>query len=54
MDKDNVVIVPGDRVKNHIKKVDKEGGIRYLRNQLDACEKLAKSLGVAPLKILQQ
>lgn len=51
---DTPVIVPGDRHKEHVKKVDEEGGIRYLQNQLQTCEKLANDLGVNPLKFLEQ
>lgn len=52
MDLNKPVLVAGDRHKKHKQKVDREGGFRYLQNQLDACEKLAKNLGVQPLKFL--
>lgn len=54
VDPNKPIIVPGDRAKEHAKKVDKEEGIHYLQDQLDTCARLAKQLGVKPLTFLQQ
>lgn len=35
------VLVPGDLEKLHMATIDKQGGIRYVQAQLDACKKLA-------------
>lgn len=51
MKKDQPVLIPGDPEKASAEKVEKEGGVRYVYDQILACEKLAKELGVKPLEI---
>ena len=46
------VLIPGDPEKLHMKAVDEVGGVRYVPNQINACQKLAERLGVAPMKPL--
>ncbi|KAF2880771.1 hypothetical protein ILUMI_25399 [Ignelater luminosus] len=46
------VMVAGDPERLHMEAVDKAGGVRYLPNQLTACQRLSESLKVAPLKPL--
>lgn len=43
------MLVPGDSERAHIEKVDKEGGIQYHINQLNACDKLADKLKIPKL-----
>lgn len=47
------VLVAGDPEKAYKVLVDKAGGIRYIKNQLDTCLQLAKELNVVPLQHLQ-
>ncbi|CAG9864223.1 unnamed protein product [Phyllotreta striolata] len=44
------VLVHGDVERNHMKKVAKDGGLLYVKNQHDTNEKLAKTLKVSPMK----
>ncbi|EFN77495.1 uncharacterized protein LOC105189531 [Harpegnathos saltator] len=46
------VLVAGDPERQHMKKVDKEGGITYHPNQLKASEEFAKLMGVQPMKLV--
>lgn len=46
------VLVAGDPERQHMKKVDAEGGITYHPNQLEASEKFAKYMGVRPMKLV--
>ncbi|XP_018567036.1 uncharacterized protein LOC108907720 [Anoplophora glabripennis] len=45
------ILVPGDRERMHMKKVDSEGGIRYSRDQLEVLETLSRKLCVPFLEI---
>ncbi|XP_044744357.1 uncharacterized oxidoreductase YjmC-like [Coccinella septempunctata] len=49
MDPKKPVMAAGDPEKNHKVSVDRAGGVRYVRNQMETCEKLAKMLKVRPL-----
>lgn len=49
VDEEKPVLVPGDPESAHMKKVDKDGGIQYLTNQLNASDKLADMLNVPRL-----
>ncbi|XP_077986703.1 putative oxidoreductase YjmC [Glandiceps talaboti] len=44
------VLVPGDPERQHMKKVDEEGGVRYHINLINAMEKLAADLKVKPME----
>lgn len=44
------VIVAGDPEREHMAEVDRVGGVRFVRDQLETCSKLAISLKVTPLK----
>lgn len=46
------VMVAGDPERNHMKKVDVEGGVRYTPNQIKTCEELSKRLKIDPIKFL--
>lgn len=46
------VLIAGDPERQHMKKVDMEGGITYHPNQLKASEKFAKHMGVQPMKLV--
>lgn len=48
-DEKKPVLVPGDPESTHMEKVDKEGGIQYHVNQLNACDKLADKLKIPKL-----
>lgn len=48
------VLIAGDPERQHMQKVDKEGGITYHPNQLKASEKFAKHMGVRPMKLLSK
>lgn len=49
VDEEKPVLVPGDPERAHMKKVVKDGGIQYLINQLNACDKLADMLNIPKL-----
>lgn len=44
-------MVSGDPETTNMEKVEKEGGIRYTAQQIDAFQKLATELGVEPLQM---
>lgn len=46
----NPVLIAGDPEKNHMKKIDAEGGVHYTDNQIKTCNQLSERLGVAPIK----
>lgn len=48
------VLVAGDPERHHMRKVEEEGGVRYVKDQLETCERLAKELGVKPLRFLSE
>lgn len=48
------IMVHGDFERNQMEKVDREGGITYHPNQLEASKKLAKCLKVEPLKTISK
>lgn len=52
VDPKNPILVAGDPERNHMKKVDQEGGVRYTPNQIKTCEELSKRLKIAPIKFL--
>ncbi|RZC35486.1 uncharacterized protein BDFB_003152 [Asbolus verrucosus] len=41
---DNPVLVPGDPEKLHMKTVDEAGGVTYVQDQLDTCNRVAQTL----------
>lgn len=43
-------MVAGDPEKNHIKTVERNGGVRYVKDQIESCKRLSKALGVEMLK----
>ncbi|XP_025831131.1 uncharacterized protein LOC108734416 [Agrilus planipennis] len=50
LDKSKPVLVAGDPERIHMASVDKAGGITYIQNQIDNCNKIAKELNVKPLQ----
>ncbi|XP_014472376.1 PREDICTED: uncharacterized oxidoreductase YjmC [Dinoponera quadriceps] len=48
------VLVAGDPERQHMEKVDREGGIAYHPNQLKASEEFAKIMGVQPMKLVSK
>jgi hypothetical protein len=52
VDPEKPVLVAGDPERNHMKKVDQEGGVRYTPNQLKTCIDLSKRLNIAPIKFI--
>ncbi|XP_032669327.1 uncharacterized oxidoreductase YjmC-like [Odontomachus brunneus] len=48
------VLIAGDPEKRHMEKVDREGGIAYHPNQLQASEEFAKHMGVQPMKLVSK
>lgn len=52
MDPEKPVLVAGDPERNHMRQVDEAGGVRYVEDQLECCKRLAKELGVRPLRFL--
>ncbi|KYN02561.1 PREDICTED: uncharacterized oxidoreductase YjmC [Cyphomyrmex costatus] len=49
---EKAVLIAGDPERQHMSKVDKEGGISYHPNQLKASEELAKHMGVPAMKLV--
>lgn len=52
MDADSPVLIAGDPERAHMKAVDDHGGVRYVKDQMATCAKLAKELNVKPLQSL--
>lgn len=50
VDPSNPVLIAGDPERNHMNKVDSEGGVCYTEDQIKTCHALSKRLGVAPIK----
>ncbi|KAE8737015.1 hypothetical protein FOCC_FOCC017528 [Frankliniella occidentalis] len=46
------VLVPGDPERAHMDHVNKQGGVRYVPQQVESSEKLAKKLKISAMKIL--
>lgn len=46
------VLIAGDPERQHMRKVDSEGGITYHPNQLKASEEFAEHMGVQPMKLV--
>ncbi|KYQ52974.1 Malate dehydrogenase [Trachymyrmex zeteki] len=46
------VLIAGDPERQHMKKVDMEGGITYHPNQLKASEEFAKHMGIRSMKLI--
>lgn len=53
VDPSNPILIAGDPERNHMKKVDEEGGVKYTENQIITCTNLSKRLGVSPIKFIQ-
>ncbi|XP_055625034.1 uncharacterized oxidoreductase YjmC [Toxorhynchites rutilus septentrionalis] len=51
-DESKPVLVAGDPERNHMKKVDKDGGLAYHENQIKTCNQLSERLGVPPITFL--
>ncbi|XP_058458431.1 uncharacterized oxidoreductase YjmC [Malaya genurostris] len=51
-DESKPVLVAGDPERNHMKKVDQEGGLAYHENQIKTCNQLSERLGVSPIAFL--
>ncbi|KAL3288956.1 hypothetical protein HHI36_003400 [Cryptolaemus montrouzieri] len=49
VESDKPVKAAGDVERDHMKLVDEAGGVRYVKNQMDTCEKLSKKFGVSAL-----
>lgn len=49
MDEDCPVLIAGDPEREHMKAVDEHGGVRYVKDQMETCAKLAQELNVKPL-----
>jgi LDH2 family malate/lactate/ureidoglycolate dehydrogenase len=49
---ENPVLIAGDPERNHMKKVDSEGGVHYTENQIKTCAELSKRLGVSPIRFI--
>lgn len=45
-------MIAGDPEKNHMKKVDLEGGVKYTENQLKTCASLSERLGIKPMQFI--
>jgi len=45
------VLVPGDPERKHNETCDKQGGVKYHPSLIQACDDLAKTLGVASMKV---
>ncbi|XP_012233753.1 uncharacterized oxidoreductase YjmC [Linepithema humile] len=48
------VLIAGDPERQHMRKVDSEGGITYHPNQLKASEEFAEHMGVQPMKLVSK
>lgn len=48
------VLIAGDPERRHMRKVDREGGITYHPNQLEASEEYAKHMDVRPMKLVSK
>ncbi|KYM87522.1 Malate dehydrogenase [Atta colombica] len=48
------VLIAGDPEKQHMKKVDMEGGLTYHSNQLKILQEISKRIGVRPLKLISK
>jgi len=46
------VLIAGDPERQHMRKVDSEGGITYHPNQLKVSEEFAEHMGVQPMKLI--
>ncbi|XP_055383566.1 uncharacterized oxidoreductase YjmC isoform X2 [Condylostylus longicornis] len=51
-DPNKKVLLAGDKEDLAMKAVDKAGGIQYVQNQLESCDRLAKKLNIKPLQFL--
>ncbi|XP_021697897.1 uncharacterized protein LOC5575133 [Aedes aegypti] len=51
-DESKPVLVPGDPERNHMAKVDTEGGLAYHENQIKTCNQLSERLGVKPISFV--
>ncbi|XP_058838917.1 uncharacterized oxidoreductase YjmC isoform X2 [Topomyia yanbarensis] len=51
-DETKPVLVAGDPERNHMKKVDQEGGLAYHENQIKTCNQLSERLGVDPIAFI--
>lgn len=49
VDEDCPVLIAGDPEREHMKAVDEHGGVRYVKDQMETCAKLAQELNVKPL-----
>lgn len=50
VDPSNPILIAGEPERNHMKKVDAEGGVQYTENQIKTCEELSARLGVSMIK----
>lgn len=50
VNKDNPILIAGDPERNHMKKVDEEGGVQYTEDQIKTCNELSKRLNITPIK----
>ena len=46
------MLVAGDPEKNHMKKVDLEGGLAYHENQIKTCTALSKRFNIPPISFV--
>lgn len=44
------MLVPGEFEEEHMKFVEKRGGVRYIGTVMKACEKLSKRLDIPPIE----
>ncbi|KAK3927164.1 Malate dehydrogenase [Frankliniella fusca] len=51
-DHSSPVLVPGDPERRHMAHVDKQGGVRYVPQQIESSENLANRLKISPMKTL--
>ncbi|CAH1365635.1 unnamed protein product [Tenebrio molitor] len=52
-DPDKPVLIPGDLEREHMATTDREGGVRYVKDLVASCRKLAQRLNVKPLSPLE-